>query len=45
MTHKAQYGVGVHLTDVPMYMKYSSDFRCDTVCVGFLMAALNNLEV
>ena len=36
---------GGHITDVPTYMTYSSVVSRDTVCIGFLMAALNNLYV
>ena len=40
-----QYVVGGHLTYVPKYMNYSSVVSRDTVCIGFLMTALNNLDV
>ena len=36
---------GGHLNDVPTYMTYSSVVSHDTVLVGFIMAALNNLYV
>ena len=36
---------GGHLTDVPTYMTYSSVVSRDTVRIGFLMAALNNLDI
>ena len=45
MTRKARYVAGGHLTDVPTYMTYSSVVSRDTVRIGFLMAALNNLDV
>ena len=45
MTWKAQYVVGGHLTYVPKYMNYSSVVSRDTVCIGFLMSDLNNLDV
>ena len=35
---------GGHLTDVPMHMIYYSVVSLDTVRIGFLMNALNNLE-
>ena len=44
VTRKAQYVAGGHLTDVPMYMIYYSVVSLDTVRIGFLMTALNNLE-
>ena len=45
MTRKARYVAGGHLTDVPASMTYSSVVSRDTVRIGFLMAALNNLDV
>ena len=45
MTRKARYVAGGHLTDVPTYMTYSSVVSRDTVRIGFLMAALNNLGI
>ena len=45
MTRKARYVAGGHLTTVPTYMTYSSVVSRDTVRIGFLMAALNNLDV
>jgi hypothetical protein len=45
MTRKARYVAGGHLTDVPTYMTYSSVVSRDTVRIGFLMAALNNLDI
>ena len=45
MTRKARYVVGGHLTDVPMYMTYSSVVSHDTVGIGFLVSSLNNLGV
>ena len=45
MTRKARYVAGGHLTDVPTYMTYSSVVSRDTVRIGFLVAALNNLDV
>ena len=35
---------GGHLTYVPTYMKYSGAVSRDTVRIGFLMAALKNLD-
>ena len=45
MTLKAQYVAGGHLTYVPTYMTYYSVVSRDTVCIVFLMADLNNLDV
>ena len=45
MTRKARYVAGGHLTDVPTYMTYSSVVSRDTVRIGFLVAALNNLDI
>lgn len=45
MTRKARYVAGGHLTDVPTHMTYSSVVSRDTVRIGFLVAALNNLEI
>ena len=45
MTKKARYVAGGHLTDVPTYMTYSSVVSRDTVCIGFLMASLDNLVI
>ena len=45
MTQKLRYVTGGHLTDVPTYMTYSIVGSRDTACIGFLMAALNNLDV
>ena len=45
MTHKSRYVAGGHLTDAPPYITYYSFSSRDTVCIGFLMAALNNLDV
>ena len=45
MTRKARYVAGGHLTDVPPSMTYSSVVSRDTVRIGFLMAALNDLDV
>ena len=45
MTRKARYVAGGHLTTVPTYMTYSSVVSRDTVRIGFLVAALNDLNV
>ena len=45
MTRKAQYIAGDHLTDVTTCMTYSIVVSPDTVRIGFLMVALNNLVV
>ena len=43
MTSKSKYVSGGHLTDAPTYMTYYSVVIRDTVHIGFLMDALNNL--
>ena len=45
MTQKARYVAGGHLTDVPASMTYSSVVSRDTVRIGFLVAALNDLGI
>ena len=45
MTRKARYVAGGHLTDVPPNMTYSSVVSRDTVRIGFLVAALNDLDI
>ena len=45
LTRKARYVAGGHLTDVPPSMTYSTVVSRDTVRIGFLVAALNNLDV
>jgi hypothetical protein len=45
MTRKARYVAGGHLTDVPTSMTYSTVVSRDTVRIGFLVAALNNLDI
>ena len=45
MERKARYVAGGHLTDVPSHMTYSSVVSRDTVRIGFLIAALNGLEI
>ena len=45
MTRKSQYVAGGHLTDLPTHMTYSSVFSCETVCIGFLVTAVNELYI
>ena len=45
MTRKARYVAGGHLTDVPPSMAYSTVVSRDTVQIGFLVAALNDLDI
>ncbi|GFH61944.1 pol protein [Chaetoceros tenuissimus] len=45
MTRKARYVAGGHLTNVPANMTYSSVVSRDTVRIGFLVAALNDLDI
>uniref|UniRef100_A0A7S2R320 Uncharacterized protein n=1 Tax=Eucampia antarctica TaxID=49252 RepID=A0A7S2R320_9STRA len=45
MTRKARYVIEGYLTDALMYMIYFSLGSMETVRVGFIMGALNNLDV
>ena len=45
LTRKARYVAGGHLTKVPTHMTYSSVVSRDTVRIGFLIAALNGLDI
>ena len=45
MTCKSWYVAGGHLTDVTMYMTYFSVVSHDMVFIGFLVAAINNLDI
>ena len=45
MTRKARYVAGGHLTDVPTSMTYSSVVSRDSVRIGLLIAALNDLDL
>ena len=45
MTRKAQYIAGGHFTDVTTCITYSSVVSRGTVCITFLMVALNHLVV
>ena len=45
MTRKARYVAGGHLTDVPTSMTYSSVVSRDSVRIGLLIAALNDLDI
>ncbi len=44
-TRKARYVAGGHMTDPPATLTYSSVVSRDSVCIGFLIAALNELEL
>jgi hypothetical protein len=44
-TRKACLVAGGHLTKVPQHLTYSSDVSRDTVCVIFLIATLNDLNI
>ena len=44
MSGRARYVAGRHLSSVPTYMTHSSVISCDTVRIGFLIAALNDLQ-
>lgn len=45
LTRKARYVAGGHLTDPPTSMTYSSVVSRDSIIIGFLIAALNNLDI
>ena len=45
MTKEAQYMAGGHVTNVPTHMTYTSVISCDTVRIGFLVAAFNGLDI
>ena len=44
-TRKAQYVAGGHKTEDPTTPTYASIVSRDSVCIGFLLAALNDLDV
>jgi hypothetical protein len=44
-TRKARFCAGGHTTDTPAVMTYSSVVSRDSVCIGFMLAALNGLDV
>ena len=44
-TRKARFVVGGHLTDAPSSVTYSRVVSRDSVCLAFLVAALNGLDV
>jgi len=45
LTHKARYVAGGHLTNSPTSMTYSSVVSRDSVKIGFLTAAFNNVDI
>ena len=45
LTRKARYVAGGHLTDPPSSLTYASVVTRDSVRLGFLIAALNNLDI
>ena len=45
LTRKARYVAGGHLTEDPPFMTYASVVSRDSVRIGFLLAALNGLEI
>ena len=45
LRRKARYVAGGHLTETPTHMTYSSVVSRESVCIAFLVAALNNLDV
>jgi len=44
-TRKARFVTGGHMTDPPVIMTYSSVVSRDSVRIGFILAALNDLEL
>ena len=44
-TRKARFVAGGHMTDPPVIMTYSSVVSRDSARIGFLLAALNDLEL
>jgi hypothetical protein len=44
-TRKARFCTGGHTTDTPMAMMYSSVVPRDSVRIGFMLAALNGLDM
>jgi hypothetical protein len=44
-TRKARFCAGGHTTDTPAAMTYSSVVSRDSVRIGFMLAALNGLDV
>jgi len=44
-TYKARYVAGGHLTDPPSSLTYASVVSRESVRIGFLVAALNNLDI
>jgi hypothetical protein len=44
-TRKARFGAGGHTTDTPAAMTYSSVVLRDSVWIGFMLAALNGLDM
>jgi hypothetical protein len=44
-TRKARFVAGGHMTDPPPFLTYSTVVSRDSVRIGFLLAALNNLDL
>ena len=44
-TQKAQFVAGGHTTEAPALLTYSSIFLRDSVCLAFLIAALNGIDI
>ena len=44
-TQKARYVAGGHKTQMPEAPTYASTVSHESICIGLLMAALNDLEV
>ena len=44
-TRKARFVAGCHLTDPPESITYSSVVSRETICIAFLIASLNDLDI
>jgi hypothetical protein len=44
-TRKARYVAGGHATDSPSTQTYASVVSRDSICIAFLIAALNDLDI
>ena len=45
LTRKARYVAVVNLTNTPFFITYESVVSCDSVCIYFLVASLNDLDI
>ena len=44
-TRKARFVAGGHVTDPPTSITYSSVVACPSICLAYLIAALNDLDI